>query len=73
MRNILSITVVALTLFLGPLPALANDGDAIACEQAGGNYVSGHCEMAKPSSFDLFGKVVVATLVLIALGFGSSK
>lgn len=57
-------------------PVQANDGDAIACEQAGGNYVSGRCEKASPPTFDLFGKLVIAALLLTAVGVasgGSSK
>lgn len=66
--------LLILSLALTPAPLLAgNDGDAIECERSGGSYRGGECIKTSPSSFDLFGKVIVGTLLLIALGVGSGK
>ena len=65
---------LALSLAIAPVPSLAgNDGAAIACENKGGRYISGECKVESPPSNDLFGKVIVTAILLMALGFGAPK
>lgn len=67
MFKFILLAVIALSLSTQPLAASTNDGAAIACEQAGGKFDDGNCDTSGPSTFDLFGKIIIGILIWTAI------
>lgn len=72
-KSILSACLI-LSLMACPLPVSAGDTEAqLSCENKGGRWADGHCDAKGPDVLDIFGKIVVLTLIAGAfLGSGGS-